>query len=303
MILAEKILVYLEPFLVLAVLLAFARGKYFKRLPATRNFLAFRFVSVCILEVLLIVPQMVHINETIIDYVYFYTYWLTYLISAVLIFLVLREIYSELMRPLPEIRRLGMIAFRWVMIISGVIGVVIAFSSVFESSHSFASVLIYLSQLCVRSVSILELSLLAFIALTIQNLGRSFRSPLFGLALGFGIDAASTFVMTAIGEFRNAPVWSMPEFILQIFTTCVLATWVVYFLLPERQEEHAVAIIPVQSPLIRWNDVAQALGHSTPRVAMGASSGFFLQDVERVVDRVLARNSQMDAANSGSKVG
>uniref|UniRef100_A0A7V4XTW3 Uncharacterized protein n=1 Tax=Acidobacterium capsulatum TaxID=33075 RepID=A0A7V4XTW3_9BACT len=86
-------------------------------------------------------------------------------------------------------------------------------------------------------------------------------------------------------------------------TTCVLVTWITYFLLPERQEEREIAIIPVQSPLIRWNDVAQALGHSTPRVAIGASSGFFLQDVERVVDRVLARNNQLDAANSSTKAG
>jgi hypothetical protein len=303
MLLAEKILVYLEPLFILIVLLAFSRGQYWKQLRATKAYFIFHFASVCVLSFLLTLPKLVRISETHIDYTYFYAYWGTYLISAVLIFFVLREVYSELMKPLPEIRRLGMMAFRWIMVISGVIGFVIAFSSALISSHSFASMLIYLSQLCVRSVSILELCLLAFIALTIKNLGRSFRSPLFGLALGFGMEAASEFVMTAVGQLRNAPVWSVPEFILQILTTLVLVTWVIYFLLPERQEEREIAIIPVQSPLIRWNDVAQALGHSTPRVAMGASSGFFLQDVERVVDRVLARNSQLDTANSSTKAG
>jgi hypothetical protein len=303
MILAEKILVYLEPLMILAVLLAFSKSRLWMHLRATKTYLTFHLVSICMLDFLLTLPHLVKISETHIDYTYFYAYWGTYLVSSALIFFVLREIYGELMKPLPEIRRLGMMAFRWIMVVSGVIGFVIAFSSVLVSSHSFASVLIYLSQLCVRSVSILELCLLAFIALTIRNLGRSFRSPLFGLALGFGLEAASEFVMTAIGQLRNAQIWSGPEFILQILTTCVLATWATYFLLPERQEEHLVAIVPVQSPLIRWNDVAQALGHSTPRVAMGASSGFFLQDVERVVDNVLARNGQLDAANSGSKAG
>jgi len=303
MIPAEKILVLLEPLLVLAVLLAFRKGRYGKRLPATRNFLLFRFITDCILVAIINVPHFVKITEVHIDYTYFYAYWSTYLVSAVLIFLVLREIYGELMSPLPEIRRLGMVAFRWVLVISGVIGVVIAVSSVVSPAHTFAYTLIYIAELCVRSVSILELCLLAFIVLTIQNLGRSFRSPLFGISLGFGLQAAADFVMDAITKWQHSPVWSLPEFLVQVMTTCVLITWGVYFLLPERQEEREIAIIPVQSPLIRWNDVAQALGHSTPRVAMGASSGFFLQDVERVVDRVLARNNQLDAANSSTKAG
>lgn len=304
MIAFEKILVFLEPLLILAVLLAFARGHYFKRLPATRNFLIFRFVSDVVLVAILNAPQVVgSITETRIDYVYFYAYWFSYLTAAVLIFLVLREIYSELMRPLPEIRRLGMIAFRWILCISGVIAVIVAVSSEMTPSHSFASILLYIAFLCARSVSILELCLLAFIVLTIHNLGRSFRSPLFGIVLGFGIQAAAEFVLYAIAKWQHVPLWSSPEAILQIMTTVVLVTWATYFLLPERQEEREVAIVPAQSPLIRWNDVAQALGHSTPRVAMGASSGFFLQDVERVVDRVLARNNPMDAANSGSKAG
>jgi len=303
MIMAEKFLVFLEPVLVLVVLLAFSKSQYGKRLRAVRTFLIFRLASVCVLISLLNLPHIIKISEVHIDYTYFYSYWSTYLISAVMIFFVLREIYSELMKPLPEIRRLGMMAFRWIMIVSGVIGSIIAVSSVMTPAHTLGSTLIYISELAVRSISVLELCLLAFIALTIQNLGRSFRSPLFGLALGLGLQSASDFVINTLNITLNSPVWSRPELIAQLFTTGVLVTWVAYFLLPERQEEREVAIIPVQSPLIRWNDVAQALGHSTPRVAMGASTGFFLQDVERVVDRVLARNNQLDAANSSTKAG
>jgi|SRR5579875_627059 len=302
MILIEKILTLLEPLMVLAVLVAFAKSRYYKRLHAMRNFLFFRFISATILVAIINVPHFIRVTETEIDYTYYYAYWFAYLTSAVLIFFVLREVYSELMHPLPEIRRLGMIAFRWIMVISGVMGVIIAVSSEITPNDSFPSLLMYVSELCVRSVSILELCLLAFLTLTVRNLGRSFRSPLFGIALGFGIQASADFVITAISQWKHVPIWSLPELILEILTTLVLVTWVTYFLLPERQEEQAVAIVPAQSPLIRWNDVAQALGHSTPRVAMGGSTGFFLQDVERVVDRVLARNGHLDAANSATKV-
>jgi hypothetical protein len=49
------------------------------------------------------------------------------------------------------------------------------------------------------------------------------------------------------------------------------------------------------SQLQKWNEIAVALGKPVPHIALGQpdTSPFFLQDVERVVDRVLSRN-EMD---------
>ena len=46
------------------------------------------------------------------------------------------------------------------------------------------------------------------------------------------------------------------------------------------------------SQLQKWNEIALALGKPVPHIALGQPepSPFFLQDVERVVDRVLSRN-------------
>ena len=167
--------------------------------------------------------------------------------------------------------------------------------------HTFADRLFYTAGLCLHSVSVFELCLLAFIALTIHSLGRSFRSPLFGIALGLGIQAAADFVIFAITRWEHAKIWSVANLLSEVLTAIVLLTWTTYFLLPQRQEECGVITVPTPSPLIRWNDVAQALGHGSPRVAAGVSTGFFLQDVERVVDRVLARN-QFTEPKTTSKV-
>lgn len=302
MLTAEHFLVYAEPFLDLVVLIAFLRAGFARRLPATRNYLYLRVGSAFLLNGMIAIEHLVPLSETTQSYMYFYTYWTLYLIGALFIFLVIREVYSVLMEPVPQLRKLGMMVFRWVLAISCIIAAVIAVSAGITPMHTFAQRLVYTAELGLHSVSVLELCLLAFIALTIHSLGRSFRSPLFGIALGLGIQAASDFFMVALAEWQHAKIWSFANLLLEVSTVVVLLTWTTYFLMPERREERQVVTVPSPSPLIRWNDVAQALGHGSPRIAAGASSGFFLQDVERVVDRVLARN-QFPETKSSTKAG
>ncbi len=304
MLAAEHYLVYAEPILTLVVFIAFLKAGYARRLPAMRNYLGMRVISTIILYSILELQHVIPIAATTQCYIYFYSYWSMYLIGAILIFFVVREIYSELMRPVPHVRKLGLMAFRWVIAISVIFAAIFAVSAGVAPMHSYDARLVYLAQLCFHSVSVLELCLLAFVALTIHSLGRSFRSPLFGIALGLGIEAASTFLIDSVAIWQHAKVWSSANLMTEIVIMSVLLTWATYFLLPERQESVAMIPAPEPSPLIRWNDVAQALGHSSPRVAAGTSTGFFLQDVERVVDRVLARNhAALDVKSSDSKVG
>jgi hypothetical protein len=52
--------------------------------------------------------------------------------------------------------------------------------------------------------------------------------------------------------------------------------------------------LSTSSPLARWNEIATTFGHSTPRAPLPVTvpaSDFFLQDVEKVVDRILIKNS------------
>lgn len=304
MLAAEHYLMYAEPLLSLVVLIAFLKSGLARRLPATRNYLFLRIGSTILLYGILEMHHLIAIAGTTQYQIYFYTYWTLYLAGAVLIFFVIREIYSELMRPVPHLRRLGMMAFRWAVAISCIFAGIVLFSAGFVPAHNLGGKLVYLAQLSFRSVSVLELCLLAFVVLTIHSMGRSFRSPLFGIALGLGIEAASEFLVNTVVIWRHEKVWSAANLVTEGVIVAVLLTWTVYFLLPERKENAVVFAAPEPSPLIRWNDVAQALGHSSPRVAAGASTGFFLQDVERVVDRVLARNhASLDVKSSDSKVG
>jgi hypothetical protein len=305
MLTAEHILVYVEPLLVLAVLIIFLKTGFARRLPAMRNYLVFRVGSAFLLnEVLLQLQHFVPVSATRQCAIYFFAYWSLYLVGAVLIFFVLREVFSILMQPVPQVRKLGMMAFHWAVAISGIVAVIIVASAGFSPKYTFAGRLVYATKMAMNSVSVLELCLLAFVALTIHSLGRSFRSPLFGVALGFGIQAAAEFIIIGYERWHQSGVWSSANFFLEASIVMVFFTWGAYFLLPEKVPAAQVQqFVPTPSPLIRWNDVAQALGHSSPRVAAGASTGFFLQDVEKVVDRVLAKNRVPEVKSSNSSVG
>jgi hypothetical protein len=50
-------------------------------------------------------------------------------------------------------------------------------------------------------------------------------------------------------------------------------------------------LLPINSTIYRWNEIASALGHSGTQVAVQQpANSFFLTDVERVVEKVLNRN-------------
>jgi hypothetical protein len=112
---------------------------------------------------------------------------------------------------------------------------------------------------------------------------------LFGISLGFGLQAAADLVFTAV-SVRYPGLTSSAALGLQIATSLVLVTFSVYFLVPEPAAERNMIVLPPQSMLARWNALAKGLGQMPEPVVAGAPTGFFLQDIEGVVDRVLAKN-------------
>jgi hypothetical protein len=83
---------------------------------------------------------------------------------------------------------------------------------------------------------------------------------------------------------------------LSIVTTgtslLTLVVWSAYFL--QREPARQAAVLDPSSPLGRWNEIATTLGQSGGRVPVAVAapaSSFFLQDVEKVVDRILIKNS------------
>jgi len=139
-----------------------------------------------------------------------------------------------------------------------------------------------------RSVSIVELCLLAFLCLSMNALQLSVRDMAFGIALGFGLMATNDLVVDSLLA-RNHSLTEPLQFVFESLILATLGTWVVYTALPEPVRKPVM--MPVNSTILRWNEIASALGHTGTQVAVQqAASGFFLTDAEQVVEEAMSRN-------------
>lgn len=283
----QVLLTNLEPVFLLIAGVCFVKSGSARRLPALGVYFLVRGTSLLVLDGLLWSGGLPE-NGTARYAAYFYTYWVSYVVIAFTIFFVVQEVFKRVMEPVPGLRRLGLLAFRWISVVSVVLSVgAIALPAGTDDAGKY--ILCTLVPDLMRCVSILELCLLAFLALSIHTLGRSFRSRLFGIGFGFGVLAATELVCSALLA-KHPALYSPMNLFQQAMITVVLITWTAYFLVPEPSAERSLIVLPPSSAMARWNALAKGIGQ-TPEVALSSQpSGFFLQDIEGVVDRVLAKN-------------
>ena len=279
-----------EPVLIAVALFAILRSKDRRRFDALIVYLALRLVSFFVLEVLLHAQVLFHVSKKTAYFWYFYTYWPLYIAGTVAIFFVILRLFKFALEPLPGLKRLGLIAFRWVACVSCVAAVA---SAVVPGVKSNQVLLAACDQL-MRCESIFLLSLLGFLMVCAGKLGLSYRSQIFGVSFGFGITAASNLIVSAFLLSYSSRNIHIASSALSIMDTCAslltLIVWSAYFFHQEPARNEVA--IPAKSPLARWNEIAMVLGPGNGRIAIAApASDFFLQDVEKVVDRILTKNS------------
>ncbi|HEY1901997.1 MAG TPA: hypothetical protein VGG56_06185 [Terracidiphilus sp.] len=258
-----------------------------RRFPSMSAYLLMRVASAPIFSLLLMgeTGQLGSTPAFIRDcaQAYFFTFWAVYIASAVLFYFICLEIFRSALAWLPGLLKLGVMIFRWAALVS----VIVTFSSA-SFVHRSLLVLPDIAMPLMRSVTLLELCLLAFLCLSMNALRLSVRDLAFGLSLGFGIMASNDLVtLSLISRFTSitAPL----QFVYESVILFSLATWVVYCALPEPARKPVV--VPVHSTIYRWNEIASALGHTGTQVAVQQpANGFFLTDVENVVEKVLKRN-------------
>jgi len=277
-------LTYLEPILWAVALFAFLRTKQHAQFPALKFVLSFRLLSTCLLvgiqQAYRVAPQ---IDAHLLSNSYFYTYWVTYFVGFALFLLSLLDIFRYTMASLQGLSRLGLIGFRW----AGVVSLLVAIASVVRTA-SFQGLHGHLNWIIADiagNLSVLALCLIAFVAVCMHTLGLNLRNRVAGFCLGFSIMAIANMIAFA---FRNVGNDALPNQLALIATSIALIVWVGYILMPEPVRKQAA--VPTPAKLLRWNDLALALGHSEPETAAAGQNGF-LQNVEGVVDRVLAKNS------------
>ncbi len=261
---------------------------FFRHSPLRRQFsammayLVFQVVS----DVTLLTLMRVHTFSPSVMYdAYFTVYWLSFLVGSATLYFAMRQIFDHVMEPLPGLKKIGRILFSWIAITSTIIVVT---SALHPYGISLRAVPLAMIEL-MRCTSILELCMLAFLALSVHRLGLSYQSHVFGIGLGLGMLAATDFIMSAMTRF-GTPMVSTMNLFGEVGSLCAFLLWTVYFFLHEPARK--TLMIPATSQLLRWNEIAMAIGHSSGQVVMTpAPKPFFLDEVEKTVDRVLSRNS------------
>ncbi|MGB8260515.1 MAG: hypothetical protein WCE75_09195 [Terracidiphilus sp.] len=225
---------------------------------------------------------------------YYYPYWAVYIASAVLIYFACIEIFRSALAPFPGLARFGVVIFRWMALASAIVTL-----SSLPLSHHGPVIIPAIAFGLMRTVSILELCLLAFLCLSMNALRLSVRDMAFGLSLGFGLMSANDFILASLIPISTSLTTPL-QFVYQSLMLGTLGLWIVFFVAPEPARQPVV--VPVNSTLYRWNEIASALGHTGTQVAVPQpANSFFLTDVEKVVDTVLKRTlPQTEAKAQGN---
>lgn len=270
---------------VLAVL--FWRRGLRKRFPAMGAYLLLRLVSAPAFS-LLLMGQSGRLGaavafERACAQMYFLSFWAVYLASAVLLYFICLEIFRSALSAVPGLLKFGIVIFRWAVLVS----IIVTFSTVSFPRRGLAAIP-DVSIALMRSVSLLEICLLGFLCLSMNALRLSARDMAFGLSLGFGAMASNDFVTITLMS-RVTSLTAPLQFVYQGVILLGLGIWIAYCFRPEPARKPVV--VPVNSTIYRWNEIASALGHTGTQVAAPQqANSFFLTDVENVVEKVLSRN-------------
>jgi hypothetical protein len=266
-----------------ALAFVFWQKGFHRRFRATASYLLLRAIGGSFLLLALNLVSRPWSADYHLSTVYFFSYFAMYIASAVLMFFICIEVFRSALAAFPGISKLAIVIFRWAAVVS----VIVSLTSISYANQGI-NIIADVSYGLMRSVSVLELCLLAFLCLSMNALQLSSRDMAFGIALGFGIMSASDFMVASlIGRVTslNDPV----QFIDETLMLAALGVWIVYCLLPEPAPKPV--LMPANSTIYRWNEIASALGHTGTKVAIQQpANSFFLSDVERVVEKVLAKN-------------
>jgi len=252
-----------------------------RRFPAMGSYLALHVVSTPVLLSLLYLYSQPW--GKIFYAVYFFGFYGVYIASAVLLLFVTMEVFRSALSAFSGLMKFGLVIFRWAVLAS----VLVTFSTI-TYSHRGVLIIPDIAFGLMRSVSILEICLLAFLCFSMNALRLPIRDMAFGISLGFGLLSANDLVMAAIIKLNSSLIEPF-QFIYQAVVLVAIGMWVAYSSLPEPVRKPMV--VPANSTIYRWNEIASALGHTGTQVAVvQPASSFFLTDVEKVVDKVLTRN-------------
>jgi hypothetical protein len=264
----------------------FWKKKLHRQFHAMGAYLALRIVSMPVL-LFFLYGQSRHWFHSLCYPVYFYLYYAVFIASAVLLFFVCMEVFRSVLSAFPGLMKFGIVIFRWAVLAS----VIVSFSTI-SFPHRGNMLIPSVAFGLMRSVSIVELCLLGFLCLGMNALRLSSRNMAFGIALGLGVMSANDFVQSMV--ISNYTSLTAPwQFVYESAILATLGMWVGYCALPELARQPIM--VPANSLILRWDEIATALGHTGTKVAVQPAGGFSLTEAENAMEEALTQGQKSGA--------
>ena len=256
------LLSYFEPVFCALALFALVRSESAKKFPSLVALLAVRFLSgiACLTFVELAAKGL---EKHLAYKLYYYTYWPSYGIEAVLSLVVIYSIFKLAMEPLKGLATLGILVFRWAAAISVAISITMSVGPNYSKHNLLTTSLNQLQQ----TTNILTLCLLLFVCFAIRPMGLTYKSRIFGVSFGLGLLATVSLVSSAWLSHSNEMFSTVMNVIQGVAACSTFFVWTAYFTLPEPKRR--MILLPTTSPFLRWNQISMALGDEPGFVAVG----------------------------------
>lgn len=253
------------------------RGSLRKQYPFFFSYVLFQSLSSALLHLLYFRTFIIHTGD---KNTYFYLYWVQSALADLFALAVFRELFFAAFKPFVGLRDMARVVFRWAAVAMILIGCAVLMSSSLPGAQRVELVVVNLE----RAISIMQCAMLLFLFMGSSYLGLSRSSHVFGLSLGFGLLAMANLVYYVAMALKGYNL-TQNSVVLHLTPVAAFALapaiWTVYALRAEPARE--VVDVPVNSPLLRWNEIATAFGHSGGRVAFVEHPEPFLPQAKRFV--------------------
>jgi len=206
---------------------------------------------------------------------YFYAYWVSSGIEALLGFGAIYEVFRNAFKPFDALRDLAGVMFRWSALVLALVATILTCTSTGQEAR------IMIAILCLeRGVMVMQCGLLLFLLLFSSRLGMTWQHHGFGISLGFGLFAATQLILNSVRS-QLGPSWGMTYSLLESASyDAAVIIWVCYLMSPEPARVTVESAFNPKPVLQRWNQVLGGDHH--------LSEGAFMPSLEKIVDQVLS---------------
>jgi hypothetical protein len=254
-----NILWLVQPLLEIAILAVMFRRKLHVRFPLFFSYLAYDIVMAALTY-----------SVSGSYRAYFYAYWSTHAVSAMLLLGVIYELFTAMFRQHHALRDFGTMLFRWAVVMVAMLAALLVFSGIGATKNSIVNSIMNLD----RSVGVMQCGMLLFLVLFSPYLKISWKHQICGIALGFGLDATVRMLLLSqwiVGVFgtKYLNVLSMAAY------DWTLLIWLAYACMKVPSESAPNMLLRPQ----RWNEALLDAAHP--------SHGPVLMGIEDIVERTM----------------